>query len=144
MSDTMTSSTILPHTGSILLVDTHTVIDHKTVEADYTIPHDHPVLNGHFPTVKIWPGVYLIEGMNQTAGVHALYMASINVSAKTDIVTFVTKIDKVRFRRPVTPGEVLKYRAKLIKSRANHVFYDCEVHCNGQKIAQATVGLTAR
>ena len=62
------------------------------------------MLEGHFPHVKVWPGVYLIEGMNQTAGIHALEMAK-NKFKTTDLnnmVTFVTSVDKVKFRQPIS------------------------------------------
>ena len=55
----------LPHRHPIALIDTHSIIDDENIKATYIVQEDHPVLEGHFPHVKIWPGVYLIEGMNQ-------------------------------------------------------------------------------
>ena len=65
----------LPHRHPIALIDRHEIIDDQSIVASYTVQADHPVLEGHFPHVKIWPGVYLIEGMNQCAGIHALHLA---------------------------------------------------------------------
>lgn len=136
----------LPHTYPILLVDTHKIIDNTEITATFTVPEDHPVLEGHFPHVKIWPGVYLIEGMNQTAGIHALDMAEkqFETSDLENMVTFLTSVDKVKFRQPVFPGDVLTYSAVLEKQKRDHVFYKCGVFKNLQAVAQASIGLTAK
>tara|TARA_B100002019_G_scaffold289882_1_gene306427 strand:- start:2701 stop:3123 length:423 start_codon:yes stop_codon:yes gene_type:complete len=136
----------LPHTYPILLVDTYKIIDNTKITATFTVPEDHPVLEGHFPHVKIWPGVYLIEGMNQTAGIHALDMAEkqFETSDLENMVTFVTSVDKVKFRQPVFPGDVLTYSAVLEKQKRDHVFYECGVSNHLQAVAQASIGLTAK
>ena len=90
----------LPHQEPIKLLGTVEYYDDKVIESEYTIPEDHPVLEGHFPHIKIWPGVYLIEGMNQCAGQHALMMAMKDIGKVNheDYVTFVTTVDKCKFR----------------------------------------------
>lgn len=136
----------LPHAHPILLVDSHKIIDDNEITAKFTIPEDHPVLEGHFPHVKVWPGVYLIEGMNQTAGIHALEMAKNKLQDidLNNMVTFVTSVDKVKFRQPVFPNDELTYSAVLYKQRRDHVFYTCGVYKNLQTVAQAKIGLTAK
>ena len=134
----------LPHTDPILFVTTHNIISDKEISAEYTVPADHPVLKGHFPHISIWPGIHLIEGMNQTAGLHALYLASTADKDLQSNVTFVTSIDSAKFRSPVFPGAKLQYHATLVKRKRNHVFYQCEVYSNTVKCAEAVVGLTAR
>ena len=136
----------LPHKEPILLVDSHKISAINECVAKFTVPEDHPVLEGHFPHVKIWPGVYLIEGMNQTAGLHALHNAEkqlgdVDVS---NIVTFVTSVDKVKFRQPVFPGDNLVYTAIQTNKRKDHVFYDCVVYRDAIRVAQAKIGLTAK
>jgi len=136
---------ILPHKHPILLVDNHNITVDDEIVAEYTVPADHPVLEGHFPHVKIWPGVYLIEGMNQTAGLHALNTANkLSDVEMSNIVTFVSSVDKVKFRQPVFPGDKLVYSAKLTKSKRDHMFYDCAVYRDSIRVAQASVGLTAK
>ena len=130
----------LPHTGSILLVEQHDILDENTVEAYYTVKSDHPILKDHFPRMAIWPGVYLIEGMCQTAGLHAMSQ----VAGTTPATPMITTVDKAKFRRAVLPGQTIKYVATRAYSRRKHVFYDCLVYNNEQKVAEATVGLTAR
>jgi len=136
----------LPHQEPIKLLGDVQYIDDTSVESVYVVQSDHPVLEGHFPHVKIWPGVYLIEGMNQCAGYHALKLAEQQVGKVNheDYVTFVTTVDKCKFRNPVFPGDTLVYHATLIKKRGNHVFYECVVTKNQLKCASATIGLTAK
>ena len=90
--------------------------------------------------------VYIIEGMNQCAGLHALHLAGKeNDNLKhEDYVTFVTSVDKCKFRFPVIPGTRLKFEAKLAKRKMNHLFYDCKVFDSETRVASATVGLTAK
>lgn len=136
----------LPHAEPIKLISEYQLQD-NSVKASYTIPIDHPVLAGHFPHIAVWPGVYIIEGMNQTAGIHALNSAKKSTDEEIDltkIITFVTSIDKVKFREPCFPGDTLEYTAELVKQKANHMFYACKVFKNNRQISSATVGLTAK
>jgi 3-hydroxymyristoyl/3-hydroxydecanoyl-(acyl carrier protein) dehydratase len=61
-----------------------------------------------------------------------------------NMVTFVTSVDKVKFRQPVFPNDELTYSAVLYKQRRDHVFYTCGVYKDLQTVAQATIGLTAK
>lgn len=132
----------LPHKYPIKLIDTYSIHGDMII-AEYTVPHDHPVLEGHFPHFKVWPGVYLIESMNQAAGQHALYTSSIQ-SESNNIVTFVTTVDNVKFKQPVFPGNKLIIQAKLKRKKQNHVFYDCNISTDNKVISVAYVGLTAK
>ena len=136
----------LPHRHPIALIDEHTILSDEEIQATFLIKNDHPVLEGHFPHVKIWPGVYIIEGMNQCAGLHALHLAGKENDnlRHEDYVTFVTSVDKCKFRFPVFPGTRLKFEAKLAKRKMNHLFYDCKVFDSETRVASATVGLTAK
>jgi len=136
----------LPHQEPIKLLGNVQYIDSQSIESVYSIDPDHPVLEGHFPHIKIWPGVYMIEGMNQCAGYHALKIAEEQVGKvkHKDYVTFVTSVDKCKFRNPIFPGDTILYKATLVKKRRDHIFYDCIVFKNDVKCASATIGLTAK
>ena len=137
----------LPHQDPIKFIDTHNILSTGMVTVVYTIPHDHPVLKGHFPHIPVWPGVHLIEGMNQTAGLHALNLAKNLPSGDIDltkIITFVTSVDKVKFREPCFPGDKLKYTAELVKEKGSHLFYECAVYKDSKRISSAKIGLTAK
>lgn len=134
----------LPHKYPMLFVNEHEILSETEVTASYVVPESHPALEGHFPDVKIWPGVHLIEGMNQTAGLHAIYLAQEKGVDTGNYIAMVTTVNNAKFRAPVFPEAELVYHATLVKSMGRHVVYDCVVKQNGQKVAQATVGLTAR
>ena len=136
----------LPHRGSIALIDEHTIISDTEIEATYMVHDTHPILEGHFPHVKVWPGVYIIEGMNQCAGLHALHLVQQdgNDIKHDNYITFVTTVDKCKFRSPVFPGTRLTLQAKLIRRKFGHIFYDCKVFDSESRVASATIGLTAQ
>jgi len=134
----------LPHKKPILFVDSHHIVNEEDITAKYAVPVDHPVLKGHFPHFRIWPGIHLIEGMSQTAGLHAMHLASEKLSEPgTKYVTMLSTVDKVKFRRPVMPGAKLKYFATLYKKKHNHIFYKCTVYNSTVRVAEAVIGLTA-
>jgi len=70
--------------------------------------------NGHFPGNPIMPGVLIIEAMAQVGGV--LLLATTGNQGK---LAFFAGIDKVRFRRPVLPGDQLVTEATLLKSKGD-------------------------
>ena len=67
--------------------------------------------------------VYLIEGMNQCAGIHALHLAEQDVGKveHSDYVTFVTRVDNCKFRNPVFPGNILTLKATLVKRKMSNI-----------------------
>ena len=65
---------------------------------------------GHFPERAVMPGVLIVEAMAQTAG--ALVMHSLGAEASA--VVYFMSIENARFRKPVSPGELLRMEVKLI------------------------------
>ncbi len=127
----------LPHRYPLLLVD-------RIVEArgdEYCIgiknvTYNEPQFQGHFPAKPVMPGVLLIEGMAQTAG--ALCVASHSVSARPSVVYLMT-IDKVKFRKPVTPGDQLRYHMTRVAHRRNMWWYRGQAMVDGVLVCEATV-----
>jgi 3-hydroxyacyl-[acyl-carrier-protein] dehydratase len=91
---------------------------------------------GHFPGNPVFPGVLMIEGMAQTAGV--MCIAS-GVVGKAKAVYFMT-IDKAKFRKPVGPGDVIEYHMKKKARRRNMWWYRAEAKVAGELVAEAEVG----
>jgi 3-hydroxyacyl-[acyl-carrier-protein] dehydratase len=70
-------------------------------------------------------------------------MHSVSTDIDENFVAMVASIDKVKFRRPVLPGDKLQYTATLDKRKGSYMYYDCVVYNSGTRVAQAYIGLTA-
>jgi 3-hydroxyacyl-[acyl-carrier-protein] dehydratase len=92
---------------------------------------------GHFPGDPVFPGVLMIEGMAQTAGV--LCVMSRADQDRPRLVYFLT-IDKAKFRRPVVPGDTVEYHMTKIAYRRNMWWFRGEAKVAGQIVAEAEVG----
>ena len=117
---------ILPHREPMLLVDEVELIDGKAFGKCH-IRGDEYFLQGHFPGNPIMPGVLLIEAMAQVGGVTLLYPEE----NRGKIAVF-GKIDKVRFRRPIKPGDQLVTTAIITKIKGNMGVAHCEGTVDGE------------
>ena len=127
---------MLPHRYPFLMVDR--VIDIRGDEHGIGIKNvtiNEPHFQGHFPGDPIFPGVLMIEGMAQTAGV--LCIAS---TATQPTSVFFLTIDKAKFRRPVRPGDTIEYHMDRITRRKSMWWYRGEAKVGGQIVAEAEVG----
>ena len=125
----------LPHRYPMLLVDR--IVEARADEYGVGIKNvsfNEPQFQGHFPDRPIMPGVLLIEGMAQTAG--ALCVASRLAGAKPSIVYLMT-IDKVKFRKPVVPGDQVHYHMTKIAKRRNMWWYSGEAKVDGALVCEA-------
>lgn len=127
---------MLPHRYPFLMVDR--VIDIRGDEHGIGIKNvtiNEPHFQGHFPGNPVFPGVLMIEGMAQTAGV--LCIAATGSKARS--VFFLT-IDKAKFRKPVLPGDTIEYHMNRIARRKSMWWYQGEARVAGQVVAEAQVG----
>ncbi|MEM6712561.1 MAG: 3-hydroxyacyl-ACP dehydratase FabZ [Pseudomonadota bacterium] len=127
----------LPHRYPFLLVDK--VIDINGDQSGTGIKNvtmNEPHFMGHFPGQPVMPGVLMIEGIAQTAGV--LCIANMPPREQPPLVYFMT-IDKTKFRKPVTPGDVLHYEVQKLKQRGNILKYSAQATVNGVKVAETEI-----
>ncbi len=108
---------ILPHRDNMLLIDEGENIDGEAV-CRYFVRGDEFFLKGHFPGNPIVPGVILCEIMAQSA---CVLMGRELTEGKIPVYT---GMDKVRFRHPVRPGDMIEARSRI--KRAKPPFYFCE------------------
>ena len=92
----------------------------ESIEGFKNVTIGEHIFQGHFPGHPIYPGVMIVEGLAQAGGVLAFKSASEEdqEAAKGKVVYFMS-IDKCKFRAPVTPGDRLVYKLKVIKHRGN-------------------------
>lgn len=104
---------ILPHRYPFLLVDRILSMElgqHIVGLKNVTV--NEPFFAGHFPHNPIMPGVLIIEAMAQVAGILALLTTPENLGNQN---VFLMSLDKVRFRRPVVPGDQLILDLKVLR-----------------------------
>ena len=128
---------LLPHRYPFLMIDRIIDIrgdDHAIGIKNVTFNEPHFL--GHFPDNPVMPGVLLIEGMAQTAGV--LCLRRMDAGSRQDVY-FLT-IDKAKFRKPAVPGDTIAYHVDKIAHRRNMWWYRAEAKVQDVLIAEAEVG----
>jgi 3-hydroxyacyl-[acyl-carrier-protein] dehydratase len=136
-ADISTVLEVLPHRYPFLMVDRVIDIqgdDHGIGIKNVTINEPH--FQGHFPGNPVFPGVLMIEGMAQTAGV----LCILNLKTKRPKSVFFLTIDKAKFRKPVLPGDTIEYHMNKIAQRKTMWWYRGEAKVAGQIVAEAEVG----
>ena len=129
---------LLPHRYPFLLVDR--IIEMRADESCIGIKNvsfNEPQFQGHFPGKPVFPGVLIIEGMAQTAG--ALCVASQIANKKPPSKVFFMTIDNAKFRKPVEPGDVLRYHMTKLRSRRYMWWFRGEAMVDGALVAEAEV-----
>ena len=125
---------ILPHRYPFLLVDKVEEITESKVVAYKNVTINEPFFQGHFPGNPVMPGVLIIEAMAQTAGI--LVAKSLDAEPGSKGVLFTT-IDNVKFRKSVTPGDIMKMHIKIVNHKLNIWVCDGTVYVNDKKVAEA-------
>ncbi|HQH48230.1 MAG TPA: 3-hydroxyacyl-ACP dehydratase FabZ, partial [Candidatus Syntrophosphaera thermopropionivorans] len=124
---------IIPHRYPFLLVDK--IIDFKPNESIVGIKNvtiNEPFFQGHFPGHPIMPGVLIIEGMAQTGGIILLNQ----MDDPTKYVAYFASIDNVKFRKPVMPGDTLRYEMRVISLKPNLSRMRGEAFVGHDKVAE--------
>jgi UDP-3-O-[3-hydroxymyristoyl] N-acetylglucosamine deacetylase/3-hydroxyacyl-[acyl-carrier-protein] dehydratase len=101
----------LPHRYPFLMVDKIISLDETTVVGIKNVTFDEPYFQGHFPDEPIMPGVLLVESLAQCGGI--LILSTIDEPEKYS--TYFLKIDKLKFKHKVVPGDTVILRMELIE-----------------------------
>jgi 3-hydroxyacyl-[acyl-carrier-protein] dehydratase len=150
MKDTVSGATVgsvdimqilrcMPHRYPFLLIDR--VVGIRAEEFGIGIKNvtiNEPQFQGHFPEQPVMPGVLLIEGMAQTAGVIAMY--SKEIADHTRTVYFVT-IDGAKFRKPVTPGDRVEFHMEKTAKRRDIWWYSGRALVDGTLVCEAQISI---
>ncbi len=120
---------ILPHRYPFLLVDGVEEIEEGYIRAFKNISISDPVFQGHFPEYPIYPGVLIVEGLAQTAGI--LLLRGIKG------IPLFLGIDEARFKKEVRPGDKLVYEVKVLNKKMTVVTVNGKAKVDGKVVAKA-------
>jgi 3-hydroxyacyl-[acyl-carrier-protein] dehydratase len=144
--DSIEIQAILPHRYPFLLVDRIEELEiGKRVIGIKNVTVNEPFFEGHFPGRPIMPGVLIIEAMAQVGGV--LAFKSANQSGGAKLVYFMG-IDKAKFRKPVLPGDRLRFVVDVLRARhpywkmRGEAYVEDSLVCEAELMAMVTDGTT--
>lgn len=126
---------LLPHRYPFLLVDRILEMEpNKRVVGLKNVTINEPFFQGHFPGQPIMPGVLIIEAMGQAGGV--LAASALPEEEQGQLIIFMG-MDKVRFRKPVVPGDQLIFKLNILKQRRRILKMSGVAKVDGQVVAEA-------
>lgn len=127
---------LLPHRYPFLLIDRILEFEaNKRIVGLKNVTINEPFFQGHFPGHPIMPGVLLLEAMAQTGGVGA--MKSIPAEEVKKKVIYFMSIDKAKFRKPVVPGDQVRFELTVIKERGPIKSFKAVATVDGAVVAEA-------
>lgn len=124
---------IIPHRYPFLLVDK--IIDfvpNESITGIKNVTMNEPFFQGHFPGHPIMPGVLILEAMAQAGGIMLLNQ----LDNPEDYVAYFASIDNVKFRKPVLPGDTLRFEMKVISLRRSLSKMHGEAYVDNEKVAE--------
>lgn len=125
----------LPHRAPFLLIDKMTdIVPGVSATGIKNVTINEPYFQGHFPGYPVMPGVLIIEAMAQTGA--ALAVRTMGPTALNKLVYFMS-LDKVRFRSPVFPGDVLELKVRTIHIRPTVWRYASSAYVGSKLCAEA-------
>lgn len=132
---------LLPHRYPFLLVDRVIELElHNRIRCVKNITINEPFFNGHFPGKPVMPGVLIIEALAQAGGCLTL-LSSLegNEIVEQDRLFYFVKIDNVRFKKMVIPGDQLILDVSRKRIIRNIGYYDGIATVNGKEVACAEI-----
>lgn len=128
----------LPHRYPFLLVDRVLEIEKgERIVGLKNVSVNEPFFVGHFPPKPIMPGVLIIEAMAQVSGILGFYT---NDRKPSDGVThYLAGCNKVRFKRPVVPGDQLRLESVLLADKHSIWKFECKAYVGEDLVCAAEI-----
>ncbi|HAD48639.1 MAG: 3-hydroxyacyl-[acyl-carrier-protein] dehydratase FabZ [Idiomarina sp.] len=129
---------LLPHRYPFLLIDRVIECDcEHAIHAIKNVSFNEPMFNGHFPGKPIFPGVLLLEGLAQAAGLLGFKITQ-QKSDANDLYLF-AGIDNARFKRQVVPGDTVHFHVTFEKERRGIWKFSGRAEVDGELAACADI-----
>ena len=126
---------LIPHRYPFLLIDKVTdIVINESITGIKSVTFNEPFFPGHFPEHPVMPGVLILESMAQSAACLVSYQ---DKSLSSNNLVFFTGIDKAKFRKPVTPGNVLILKINLISNKLSFYKFNGEAFIQNELVASA-------
>ncbi|HTL62410.1 MAG TPA: 3-hydroxyacyl-ACP dehydratase FabZ [Nitrospira sp.] len=132
---------LLPHRYPFLLVDRVLELDpDRRIVGIKNVTVNEPFFQGHFPGRPVMPGVLILEAMAQVGGL----LAFKSLGAASRPVVYLTGVDGAKFRKPVVPGDRLRFEIDVLKKRspfwkmAGKAYVETELVCEAEVTAMVT------
>ena len=135
--DIQAITSFLPHRYPFILIDRVIKLESgKEISALKNVTINEPFFQGHFPEKPIMPGVLIVEAMAQAGGVLVIESMPKEMHGQS---VFFLGMDKVRFRKPVVPGDQLIFEVKILKIRSKAVKLSGKASVDDTLVAEAEI-----
>ena len=126
----------IPHRYPFLLVDRVLEMEAgKRIVAIKNVTMNEQFFQGHFPGAPVMPGVLIVEAMAQAGAVLLLH----DMEDRDSKLILFTGIDNARFRRPVVPGDQLRFTLEVLKRRTRFSKLKAIAEVDGKLAAEAEI-----
>jgi len=134
---------ILPHRYPFLFVDRIIELEKgKRVVGIKNVSCNEPFFQGHFPGRPIMPGVLIVEAMAQVGGILARLSVPGTLENKDKDNIYFMSIDKVKFRRPVVPGDQIRFELIALRTGTKVWKMAGKAHVEDHLVAEAELVAT--
>ena len=128
----------LPHRYPFLLVDRVVELDKgQSIVAYKNITVNEEFFNGHFPGTPVMPGVLIIEAMAQAAGI--LGFKTMDKKPSDGSMYYFVGCEKMRFKRPVVPGDQLRLEASIVAEKRGIWKFACKASVDGELVSSGLI-----
>lgn len=124
---------LIPHRRPFLFVDKLDEVSETRIVGTRRYTEEDDFFKGHFPDYPVVPGVVLIESMAQCGGAGAAQLGIIG-----DKLFFMASVDKVKFRRPVRPGDEVRFEVENVQMTPRGIRQRGKAYVGDERAAEAS------